>query len=166
VSKAKLTPPQKLAKHWFGRSNLSAAQKKSIKLSKSQAIGWFFNAVDLTAKGSILNLINGMFCFDREIDQLSFGYFAPVHLLCSANWDERLFVAWCLIDSTERELAKTLVAEDLHNFWPDKRFCELDWEAQVQPRFPSLSTLQPGHIEFKFGSFFGQPARDPLQFAQ
>ncbi|RRV10433.1 hypothetical protein EGJ27_02065 [Pseudomonas sp. v388] len=137
-----------------------------MKLSKFQAIGWFFNAVDIMAEGSILDQINGMFCFDREIDQLSLGYFAPVHLLCSANWDERLLVAWCLIGSAEREFAKKLVAEGVHNFWPDAGFCDLEWEAQVQARFACLSTHQPSHIEFEFGSSFGLPAKDPLQFAQ
>lgn len=66
MSEVKLTPPQKRAKHWFGRKSLSTAQKKSIKLSKFQAIGWFFNAVDIMVEGSILDQINGMFCFDRE----------------------------------------------------------------------------------------------------
>jgi hypothetical protein len=103
-----------------------------------------------------------MFCFGREIEQLALGYFAPIALLCSANWDERLFVAWRLIGSTERELAEKLIAEGVHNFWPDTRFCEIDWETQVQARFACLSKLQPSHIEFEFGSFLGLPARDPL----
>ena len=166
MSEVKPAAPQKRVKHWFARSSLSSAQKKSIKLSKFQAIGWFFNEFDIMAEGSILDQINGMFCFDREIDQLFLGSFAPMHLLCSANWDERLFVAWCLISSTERELAKTLVAEGVHNFWPDTRFCNRDWEAQVHARFACLPTRAPSHIDFKIVRFVGQPARDPLQFAQ
>lgn len=166
MTKVDLTSPQRRDKHWFGRSSLSTAQKKSIRRSKLQAIGWFFNAVDIMIEGSILDQINGMFCFDREIDQLALGCFAPVHLLCSANWDDRLFVAWCLIGSTERELAMTLVAEGVHNFWPDTRFCELDWEAKVQARVACLPTRAPGHVEFEIARLVTQPARDPLQFAQ
>jgi hypothetical protein len=50
MTKTELTSPQKRAKHWFGRRSLSNAQKRSIRLSKFQAIGWFVNAVYIMAE--------------------------------------------------------------------------------------------------------------------
>ncbi|MCS5516957.1 hypothetical protein NWF32_24700 [Pseudomonas qingdaonensis] len=67
-------------------------------------------------KGFLMDQLNGMFYFDREVDQLSIGTDAPMHLLCSANWGERFFVAWCLFGARERELAKQLIADGAHNF--------------------------------------------------
>ncbi len=34
-------------KTWFGTRQLSVAQKKLVRLSQFQAIGWFFKAVDI-----------------------------------------------------------------------------------------------------------------------
>lgn len=153
-------------KKWFGTRSLSAAQKKLVRLSQFQAIGWFFKAVDTMAAGSYMDQLNGLFCFDREVDQLGIGTDAPIHLLCSANWDERFFVAWCLIGARERELAKQLLADGIHNFWPDTRFCEASWEDRVQVWLASLPTGEPDHVELEIARFAGQAPRNALQFAQ
>ncbi|MFJ4156196.1 hypothetical protein ACIPZF_15550 [Pseudomonas sp. NPDC089752] len=153
-------------KKWFGTRLLSVAQKKLVRLSQFQAIGWFFKAVDIMAEGSLLDQLNGMFCFDREVDQLGIGADAPIHLLCSASWDERFFVAWCLIGTRERELAKQLIAGGAHNFWPDTRFCETGWEDRVQAWLANLPTGESDHVQFEIVRFVGQPPRNALQFAQ
>lgn len=70
--------------------------------------------------------------FDREVDQLGIGTDAPIYLLCSANWYERFIVAWYLICTRERELAKQQLAAGTHNFWPDTRFCKAGWECRIQ----------------------------------
>ncbi len=152
-------------KKWFGTRPLSAAQKKLVRLNQFQAIGWFFKAVDIMAEGSLLDQLNGMFCFDREIDQLGIGVDAPIPLLCSANWDERFFVTWCLIGARDRELAKQLIAEGAHNFWADTRFCVAGWEDRVQAWLAILPTGKLDHVQFEIVRFVGQPPRNPLQFA-
>ena len=153
-------------KKWFGTRPLSVAQKKLVRLSQFQAVGWFFKAVDIMAEGSLLDQLNGMFCFDREVDQLGIGTDAPIHLLCSANLDERFFVAWCLIGTRERELAKQLIADGAHNFWPDMRFYEADWEDRAQAWLANRPTGEPDHAQFEIVRFVGQSPRIPLQFAQ
>lgn len=153
-------------KKWFGTRPLSATQKKLVRLSQFQAIGWFFKAVDIMAEGSWMDQFNGMFCFDREVGQLHIGTDAPMRLLCSANWDERFFTAWCLIGASEQELAKQLIADGTHNFWPDTRFCEASWKDRVQVWLTPLPTDKPCHVEFEIVRFVGQLPRNTLQFAQ
>jgi hypothetical protein len=120
-----------------------------------------------TSCGSILDgSIERDVCLDREVDQLSIGTDVPVYLLWSANWNERFFVAWCLIGAREQELAKQLIADGAHNFWPNTRFCEAGWKDRVQVWLANLPTGKPDHVEFEIVRFAGQLPRNALQFAK
>jgi len=75
-------------------------------------------------------------------------------------------VAWCLIGARERELAKQLITDGAHNFWPDTRLCEAGWEDRVQVWLANLPTDKPDHVEFEIVRFASQPPRNALQFAK
>ena len=95
-----------------------------------------------------MDQLNGMLFFDREVNHLGIRTDAPVHLLCSANWDERFFVAWYLNEERERELSRQLLVDQTHNFWPDTHFCEAGWEDRVQVWLANLPKGEPNHVQF------------------
>ncbi|MBC3205457.1 hypothetical protein HU755_01570 [Pseudomonas sp. SWRI111] len=105
-----------------------------------------------------------MCAFDREVDQFSLGYFAPIHLLTSATWDDRVLAAWCFIGSEQRALAKKLVADEAYNFWPDTRFCDPVWDEHVQGRLAAINAGETVNAQFDIVDCVGQPAQDRLEF--
>ncbi|MBP0943377.1 hypothetical protein V2K16_24695 [Pseudomonas alliivorans] len=105
-----------------------------------------------------------MCAFDREVDQFSLGYVAPIHLLTSATWDDRVLAAWCLIGSEQRALAKKLVADEAYNFWPDTRFCDPVWDEHVQVRLAAINAGETVNAQFDIVDCVGQPAQDRLEF--
>lgn len=158
-------PPAQVTrgKTWFNRRALVVSQRKLVKQSKFQAIGWFFTATDQIASGTYLDQLNALYWFDREIGQLELGYYAPIHLLCSATWDERLLAAWCLIGGAERQLARKQISNGEHNFWPSTRFTDDDWDEHVQAWLAIQPSLKP-ESEFQIAIFVGTAARDPIVF--
>ncbi len=151
---------------WFIRSRLSPTQKRLVRLSQFQAIGWFFTVVDSMAKGSYLDQLNAMYAFNREVEQFNLGNFAEFHLLTSATWSDRVVAAWCLIGAEQRAIAKHFVADEAHNFWPDTQFCSPGWDEYVQARGTAINAGETGPAQFDIVSFVGQPARARLAFAQ
>lgn len=151
---------------WFSRDCLPPVQKRLVRLSQFQAIGWFFTAVDSMAKGSYLDQLNAMFAFNREVDQFCLGDSAAIHLLTSATWSDRVLAAWCLVGAEQRGIAKQLVTDDAHNFWPDTQFCSPGWDEYVQARLVAINAGETKPSQFDIASFVGQPVRDRLDFAQ
>lgn len=140
-------------------------EQKSKKLSKFQSLGSLFRSADMMAEGDVVDKLNVLQDFGNKVDSLGFDYYAPLHLLSSPNWKIRMSTAWCLIGDAERNIARQLDYDIIHNFWPDTSFCEVGWDDEVKRWFTSLPCSLNVSTELKIAAFVGQPSRDVLVFA-
>lgn len=148
------------------RATYNAKELQSKEISKFQSLGSLFRLADSMADGDVVDKIDALQEFGSKVDSLGFDYYAPLHLLSSPNWKIRMSTAWCLIGKAQRDVARQLDYDEVHNFWPDTSFCEASWDDEVRCWAATLPSALNVLVELKIALFVGQPSRDALLFAE
>ncbi|WP_192564502.1 hypothetical protein [Pseudomonas gozinkensis] len=122
-------------------SNLSSfhsiKKQDSIDHSAFQYIGLLYHNLDATDEYDSRFTPAAVESFSASILNLGFPECAPIHMLATSNWKERMYIIWGFISEKSQKNARALDYEEFHNYWPSLEFCEPGWDNEVKKWFAS-----------------------------
>ena len=110
----------------------SIKKQESANHSAFQYIGLLYHGVDAANEYDSRFTPAVAESFSASILKLGFPECAPMHMLSTTNWKERMYIVWSFIYEKSHKAARELDYENFHNYWPNIEFCETGWDAEVQ----------------------------------
>jgi hypothetical protein len=145
----------------------SIEKQESMLISKFQSIAYFLRKIDtVVAHDSFLGSLSRIH-FGCAVDTLGYDEYAPVHILSAPNWKIRMYAAWCILGSDERNIAASLNYDDFQNYWPDISFRDPGWDDEVKQWAASATSHEASThpVELQIAKLVGQPSRPPILYA-
>lgn len=144
-------------------------KQESRKINKFQYIGFLLREADAVVAQNEYLAVSVMIQFGFDIDTLGYGTYAPMHILSAPNWKIRMYAAWCVIGSADRDAALKLNYDDTQNYWPNTDFLEPGWVDGVRHWalcHSAQERLKEHPIELEIARWVGQPPRPAIEYVQ
>ena len=109
----------------------SIKKQESAKHSVFQCIGLLYHGLDAANEYDPRFTPALVETFSAALLKFGFPACAPMHMLSTTNWKERMYIVWCFFYKEWQDAATELDYDNFHNYWPSLDFCEPEWDAEV-----------------------------------